>query len=524
MAGSGEAAAHEGGARIGAVRNGYNPAAARDPGSMGRDGRAEVTRRLLTAAAVSGARLVAVAAREVAGWAAVVDPVAGPVYWSPGAHAAAAAAAAGRPVPEVEGAGPVTVVVSPTSAGATFLLGVGPDTCPVVRDTVVTVTTAAVEIRARRADEIRASEAAVHTAVVRLLLGAETELAQEVAAGAGACLGQRMTLYRLTGGPDPAATHDGLWRAIVPAAARHYRHALVARLDHEIALLLADTSPDCETGPDGEEELQALIARAADHWDLLGGIAEPVPVNHLAAAWADAGHAQRAATTGRRLVPAAGLGDRALLRLIPADRVAAWTSALLAPLDAVLRETLDAWLHTGSDVTATARYMGLSRTTIQTRLHRAQQLLHADLGQACVRVRILLALRASVAGDTPAKPPEPVEPVDPATDCLVALMDAPVAQRWATGLVAHLGPDLRETLLTWMDHHGRASPAAADLGVHRNTVSARIRRAQQLLPDLDMGDAWSRAQLYLALLTTQVIEQETRPLPQEAPSSQGGRG
>lgn len=58
--------------------------------------------------------------------------------------------------------------------------------------------------------------------------------------------------------------------------------------------------------------------------------------------------------------------------------------------------------------------------------------------------------------------------------------------------------ELRHTLRTLLMHHGQRGPAAAELGVHRNTLRDRVRRIERLTGrSLDHPD--DRAELWLAL-------------------------
>ena len=57
---------------------------------------------------------------------------------------------------------------------------------------------------------------------------------------------------------------------------------------------------------------------------------------------------------------------------------------------------------------------------------------------------------------------------------------------------------IEESLTTWLTHHGQTSPAAAELGIHRHTLKARVQTAAGLLQaDLDSPD--TRAELWAAL-------------------------
>lgn len=57
---------------------------------------------------------------------------------------------------------------------------------------------------------------------------------------------------------------------------------------------------------------------------------------------------------------------------------------------------------------------------------------------------------------------------------------------------------LAESLRVWLAHHGRIEPAAAELGIHRNTLRYRIMKAERLL-GRDLDDPAARAELWAAL-------------------------
>ncbi|MGP3989320.1 helix-turn-helix domain-containing protein [Streptomyces sp. 3N207] len=213
----------------------------------------------------------------------------------------------------------------------------------------------------------------------------------------------------------------------------------------------------------------------------------------------------------RRVDLAAGLGEQHLLHLIPHDRLTAWTSALLSPLDESERRTLRAWLPRGS-VAAAARELGCPSATVRERLRRIATALDTDLDEACVRVRLLLALRMTAATGPSLAPEGPVERVNPATDCLVWLVDIPTARHWAVDLVHPLDAAQRQTLILWLERHGNVRQTAEQLGVHRGTVARRIARAARAL-EMDLNDPVSRAHLYLALLTAEVTEPGAVPPP-----------
>lgn len=62
------------------------------------------------------------------------------------------------------------------------------------------------------------------------------------------------------------------------------------------------------------------------------------------------------------------------------------------------------------------------------------------------------------------------------------------------------GAQLERSVRVWLEHDGRHDPAAAELGIHRHTLRARITRAAELL-GLDLQSFPARAELWAALQT-----------------------
>ncbi|MGW1766310.1 helix-turn-helix domain-containing protein [Streptomyces sp. NPDC002073] len=79
-----------------------------------------------------------------------------------------------------------------------------------------------------------------------------------------------------------------------------------------------------------------------------------------------------------------------------------------------------------------------------------------------------------------------------------ALVDGAEARAHAAAVLAPLGPDLAETLRTWLAQHGSWDRTATALGVHRNTVRQRIARCAALL-GADLDDPDVRMELWFAL-------------------------
>ena len=93
---------------------------------------------------------------------------------------------------------------------------------------------------------------------------------------------------------------------------------------------------------------------------------------------------------------------------------------------------------------------------------------------------------------------------DEDTDPFAALLDPAEADDLSRELLGPLSQDteaartLRATLRNWIARHGSWDRAAADLGVHRNSVRYRIGRVERDLA-VDLSDAEQRMRLWFAL-------------------------
>lgn len=466
------------------------------PASSVEDTAYGVARRLTHAAGRSGAELIAEAAVLADGWAALVNPVAGAVHSHPHTAGPAAVRAAAHPRTHPH----LTVQ---QVADAVLVLGPGEAT-PAPRVALIAQCTAdLLLVRARQAEETRGTEQRLHGAALHLLLSGRHRLATEVLGGGSSTAAHpahathpppashpthptHATVYRLTGSNAPTA-HQALWRALQSAVSLGAPRMLITRDDTELTLVALH-------GAQGDQSATLpLLARIAERYQLAGGAADPVPLDILPTAWAEAGTARNSAAAGR-LAPAAGLGAHGLLRVVPTDRLTAWSAAVLRPLDRERRRTLEAWLRSGS-AQAAAPALDVSEGTVRSRLRGISALLTADLDHPTVQAQLLLALRA----------PEPREPVAasvrlPASPLPPGLLGSEEARRWACALLEPLDTRLRTALRCWLGQRGRTAPAATELGLHRATLNAWLATCGTLL-GVDLSSATVRTELHLAAET-----------------------
>ncbi|MEU5164038.1 helix-turn-helix domain-containing protein [Streptomyces sp. NPDC020875] len=457
-------------------------------------------RRLTHAATHSAALLIAEAAVLAEGWVVLVDPVAGPVHSAPPGAGPSGARAAASPQ-----AYPQLTVHH--VAGGVLVLGPGRATSPERAALIARTTADLLRVRARRADETSRAEQRLHTAILRLLLAGEHRLAVDVLGGTTAT---HATVYRLTGHAAPVA-HQALWRAARPGTADP-RVLICLERGELVVLALHDGGTELA----GRHPAHPLIAGVAERHRLTGASAAPVPLDMVPAAWPEAG-SPVPGPAGDRLGSAVGLGAGELLRVIPADRLAAWASAVLGPLGHERRRILECRLRTGSALAA-AGALGLSEGTVRSRLRAVGTLLAVDLDDPTVQARLLLALRAP-AGSPPVPGAGPVAapgvPSRPAVP--TALLTPDEARRWAADVLEPLDTRLRIALRQWLLHRGRTAPAAAALGVHRSTLTAWLTECGGLL-GVDLSSATVRSELHLALETAAGPGDDASALPRR-----GGR-
>ncbi|CDR16855.1 helix-turn-helix domain-containing protein [Streptomyces iranensis] len=223
------------------------------------------------------------------------------------------------------------------------------------------------------------------------------------------------------------------------------------------------------------------------------GISSPYPLGATAEAYGQALHALAAARhTPERM--AAYLGRTPLVPLLPHTEAGTWARALLRPLGATPRATLDITrLAVTFPRSAVARLLDISRNTVSHHLSRVEVTLGLDLGE--VRTRAALDLAFCLTGGQPdggfgseggfgsaggfgARGGRPVPTLE-------ELFRTEPAHAWAREFLRPLqdtrGRDLRTTLRAWIDANTDAQRTARHLGLSRNTVRAHLRAAEHLL-------------------------------------------
>jgi purine catabolism regulator len=371
----------------------------------------ELTRAALAPGAP--ATVVDRVARQVGGWALLMDAAGTPLEARPPAATRRTAELA----PELDR---LRVVRSPSSVAlsrpgdAVLLqsLGNGPRTrgflavgrpgpFPAVDRHVVNAAALLLTLRLEQSRALDTATAALRAALLRMLLAGE----EAVVAPAVEALGEHLPAGPLRvlcvlGTPEQrSAAVD-----VAADAAAHGHDALFsAELDDALVLLTAD-------GGGLAERLTDLPGRVPG---TAVGISPPVPWAQLAAgarqARQAAEHSRLGGTGVTWFTDLSGLG---LAPLLDPGRTRAFAEALLAPLVAAdaagageLVESLRTWLaHHGQWEPAAAR-LGVHRHTLRKRIRRAGDLLGRDLDSPGVRAELWLALHPPVPDDDDRTPP-----------------------------------------------------------------------------------------------------------------------
>lgn len=225
------------------------------------------------------------------------------------------------------------------------------------------------ELRARAVELLLADD--VRTA--RIVLGAAS-----TAAGTGPRLPREVRLLRARGAAE--VVEDAL-------VMLEDERLLAAVLDGELTVVSSGRSA------------AGLAQQLADRGFQVG-VGRAVPVEESSTSQETAGHALAAASRATPVRSWDDLADTGVVGLLGADRAAAFARSFLAPLadDAVLLETLAAFLRHHGSRGETAAELGVHRNTVRNRVEHLESLLGASLDDPQVRVDAWVALQVSPTG------------------------------------------------------------------------------------------------------------------------------
>ncbi|WP_338056584.1 PucR family transcriptional regulator [Sinosporangium album] len=320
-------------------------------------------------------------AREVGGWAALLDEKGRVVHATRGARTEALAlewerlASQGAPASLSLVAPGEHVVVHPLGGPRRlrgyFAVGGGDAFTPIAH-TVVNAAASLLTLALEQGRRHVAAERRVRSAVLSLLLAGQTESAVEVLAGLDETLpAGQITVVAAEG--EAEVMLDAVPPPVFAAAA-----------GEEVVVLAAEDEADG-------------VARALGR---LGptGVGQPVSPAALVTGLDQANRALAAARRGPvAVVRFADLAGRGLLSLVDAESAATFASALLAPLSgygsrADLVDSLRAYLAENGHWDAAAQRLGVHRHTLRYRMRRVAELLGRDLDDPSTRAELWIAL------------------------------------------------------------------------------------------------------------------------------------
>jgi purine catabolism regulator len=350
-------------------------------------------------------------AREIGGWALLMDAAGAPLEARPRTATGRAAGLAG----ELDR---LRVVRAPSSAALTepgnavllqslgngprtrgFLAAGRPGPFPAADRHVVNAAALLLTLRLEQFRALDTATAALRAALLRMLLAGEVALVAPAVAALGEQLpaGPLRVLCVLGSPEQRSAAVD-----VAADAAAHRREALFsAELDDALVLLTAD-------GGGLPERLADLPGRVPG---TAAGISRAVPWGQLAEGSRQAREAaEHSRARGGGTTDFADLAGRGLAALLDPAAARAFGESLLAPLVAADRsgagelvESLRTWLACHGQWEPAAARLGVHRHTLRKRIRRVEALLVRDLDSPGVRAELWLALHPP--GTPAASPP-----------------------------------------------------------------------------------------------------------------------
>ncbi|MBM9505293.1 helix-turn-helix domain-containing protein [Actinacidiphila acididurans] len=360
---------------------------------------------------------------------------------------------------------------------------------------------------------VREATMTVHTAIVQMLVGGQVALARRSAAVlTPGLLTDSIRLYLVS---CPPGFRDDTAHAITSAiadtsASRHENSgprkqapagALVAPSPHkdsQLAVIVpADHTPSApERHSRVDSILRAVIKDRESHYL---GISQTTDVSRATEAHRGATYALNVAHHVPERVWQ--FNGHAQIADVVASGAHRWAASLLSPLLDTPHIERDELVNTirvalGFPAAEAAKTLDVHRNTVTGRIKRAGDLLQLNLNDVHARAVLDLALQidAKAQARPAASPP-----------ILQESLSFPEVRAWAERFLAPLardGRDLHRTLLTWLPHNTNADTAAAELGVHPQTVRGHLRSAEQLLQRTLLAGSAGAHDVVIALFVT----------------------
>ncbi|OKI46814.1 helix-turn-helix domain-containing protein [Micromonospora sp. CB01531] len=316
-------------------------------------------------------------------------------------------------------------------------------------------------------------------AVLSALMAGDVALARRMTASdVPPLLGdERVRVYLLH---CPPADRDRLARAYQDTSGYHGPGLMVhcPSFREHLICPIAENS-----GAGGHLDLDSVLRRLVrENSSYALGASRLHPLDATAAAYGEALHALAVARNSPERV-AAYRGQPSLVHLLPRQAAVVWARAYVAPLHAVPKLTLDITrLALTFPRSAVARLLNIGRNTVAAHCRRAEEALGLDLSDVQARATLDLALSLSSLQSSVQLGPGDTQQAAPS---LSELFGTRPATTWAETFLRPLRDaehrDLHRTVRSWIEANTDGQQTAAQLGLSRNTVRARLRVAERLL-------------------------------------------
>ena len=362
----------------------------------------------LTKAALSPAgpeRLVRLLAQQLSGWVVLLDPAGAPIAAAP----ETARSKVGALVPEMKvlaahrgtvssgfPLGADTVSLQSVGAGArgrAFLAVGRPGQLSAADRHLVNAAVMLLTIRLEQSSATNSGLGQLRSAVLRLVLSGQTELARPIAEHLSNPLpGEPVMVVVATG--DLTGVGAGLDDPHAPMVG-----ILAAELDDELTVMVSG-GPDAAAACAIRIELAGLSRDGAPAGGVVVGISGPTSYRDIAAAHRQALQANAfGQRTGRSVTAFDDIAMPGITAMLSADQARAFADSLLAPLIAHdlsgrgdLVNSLRAWLSHHGQWDPSAAALGVHRHTLRHRITTVGELLGRDLDSPGTRSELWLAL------------------------------------------------------------------------------------------------------------------------------------
>ncbi|MEV8396719.1 helix-turn-helix domain-containing protein [Streptomyces niveus] len=371
---------------------------------------------------------------------------------------------------------------------------------PPLRDLVVRTATIVRVLSATERRRVEQSKASVRVSVLRLLMTGHHFMAMQagepLAPGVLSAETGRVAIVRCAPDEDRAVVVEEIEELVNPPGSGQSPRAIVLTCpmeDGDVIILMRQRI-------DGEEGATDLLARAVAPGRVLGvGVSTPEPWSRTSRAYKAAHRAVISARQDPRRISVRRSGTP-MAPLLPSSATT-WAHTLVRRLRSLPRDQRDRLVKTARQVLTegardAGKYSGIHPTTAGSRLTTVMECLGLDKTQLADRAICDLALQ--LAEDT-------VDEGAASPGLHKILLDADEARQQAERFLAPLDDDGVESLTAWIASNTRLGDAAEALGIHRNSLSARLDRIGSVLKlPLGRSDGEAYEVLWALLLTSRL--------------------